>query len=257
MNRPLAITVINPTITHEWNDEMRTFLDDPGIELIPVALAYGTGSIESRVDDELATPGVIEQAILAEESGSDAIVVNCMDDPGLHAAREAVGIPVTGPAEASMHLAAMLAHRFTIVTTGAEDIPVVEELIARNHLTHRAAPVRALGMPVLQLDADPEATFAAFLDASRRAIEEDGSGAIIPGCSLLSSMADRVSDELAGGGARVPVLNPLLVAIRQAENLVRLGVSHSRRSYPPPAAKPIRWHDPAMRLGPRLEAGSV
>ncbi|NIA24501.1 MAG: hydrogenase expression protein HupH [Gammaproteobacteria bacterium] len=251
----LRIRVINPTISNEWNEEMASFLDDPGIILEPVALDYGTASIESRVDDELAVPGIIEQAILAEQSGADGVVVNCMDDPGLHAAREAVRIPVSAPGEAGMHLASMLGHRFAIVTTSEEDIPMVEELIARNGLSDSAGPVRALGLPVLELVTDPGATLDAFVAASAAAVFEDGAGVIIPGCSLLSSMAGIAARMLAERGAAVPVLNPLLVAIRQIETMIRLGVTHSRRSYPPPVAKPLEWHDPSMELGPRLESG--
>lgn len=250
----LRIRVINPTITHEWNEEIASALDEPGILLEPVALDYGTASIESRVDDDLAVPGIIEQAILAERSGADGLVVNCMDDPGLHAAREAVRIPVSAPGEASMHLAVMLSHRFAIVTTSEEDIPMVEDLIARNYLSGSAAPVRAIGMSVLELDTNPTATLAAFVAASGAAVFEDGAGVIIPGCSLLSSMADSAARMLAEQGAVVPVLNPLLVAIRQVETMARLGLTHSHRSYPPPIAKPLQWHDPSMELGPRLES---
>jgi len=250
----LRIRVINPTISHEWNEEMASFLDDAGVILEPVALDYGTASIESRVDDELAVPGIIEQAILAERSGADGLVVNCMDDPGLHAAREAVRIPVSAPGEASMHLASMLGHRFAIVTTSEGDIPMVEDLIARNYLSDSAAPVRAIGLSVLELDRDPAATLAAFVAASAAAVFEDGAAVIIPGCSLLSSMADSATRMLAEQGAVAPVLNPLLVAIRQVETMARLGVTHSHRSYPSPTAKPLVWHDPSMDLGPRLES---
>ncbi len=251
----LRIRVINPTISHEWNEDMATFLDEPGIALEPVALDYGTASIESRVDDELAVPGIIEQVILAERSGADGLVINCMDDPGLNAAREAVRIPVSAPAEASMHLASMLSHRFAIVTTSEEDVAPVEELIARNCMSGSAAPVRTLGLPVLELETDPVATLSAFVAAAAAAVFEDGAGVIIPGCSLLSSMAGTAARRLAERGAVVPVLSPLLVAIRQIETMIRLGVTHSRRSYPPPVAKPLEWHDPSMELGPRLESG--
>ena len=254
---PTRITVINPTITHEWNSETQNFLDDPAVDLEPVALDYGTASIESRVDDELSIPGVIEQAILAEEGGSDAVVINCMDDPGLQAAREAVSIPVAAPAEASMHLAAMLAHRFALITTTEADIPAVEELIARNKMRHQAAPVRALGLSVLELDADPQATLSSLVDVSERAIREDGAGVIIPGCSLLSSTAAEASEMLRTRGVPAPVLNPLLVAVRQAQNMVLLGITHSPRSYPSPLPKPISWHAPDMRLGPRLQEETV
>ncbi|MCP4321048.1 MAG: hydrogenase expression protein HupH, partial [Alteromonadales bacterium] len=41
----------------------------------------------------------IKQAIKAERAGADAIIIDCMGDPGLNACREAVSIPVIGPCQ--------------------------------------------------------------------------------------------------------------------------------------------------------------
>lgn len=242
------ITLINPTISLVWNDEMRFLSGKPDTQIQVVSLELGTASIETRLDDDLATPGIIEQTILAQDNGADAVVINCMDDPGLYAAREVVRIPVVGPAEASMHLAAMLSHRFSLITTGYTDILVVEELILRYRMSAKAAPVRALGIPVLDLDAAPERTIQKFVERAEAAVKEDGAGAIIPGCNLLANMVGKIQDGLAQRGIMVPVLNPILVAIRLAETLIALGLSQSQRSYPSPANKPIQWYVPSSPI---------
>jgi allantoin racemase len=54
------------------------------------------------VDEVLAAPGVVDAAIKAEADGAEAVVIDCMLDPGLDAAREAVSIPVIGCGEAAM-----------------------------------------------------------------------------------------------------------------------------------------------------------
>ena len=154
------IVVINPTISREWDASSLEELQGaaaPETQLEIVALDWGPASIEARVDEDLAAPGILLCAIQAERDGANAILISCMNDPGLAAAREAVSIPVVGPAQASMHLAAMLCHRFSIITTGANDIPVVEELVARYHMTGKLASERAINIPVLELDANIDA----------------------------------------------------------------------------------------------------
>lgn len=244
------ITLIHPIISSNWGDETLDIPCNPGTQLQAVFLELGTASIETRLDDDLATPGVIEQAILAEQNGSDAVVINCMDDPGLYAAREAVRIPVVGPAETSMHMAAFLAQRFSWVTTGYNDIPVVKELISRYKMDDRTASVHALDIPVLALKASPEKTLEKFIQCAEAAVRENGAGAIIPGCTLLANMIAEVKAGLAQRDIRIPVLNPLFIAVRLAESLVTLGISQSQRSYPAAANKTIKWY---VQSSPILE----
>jgi allantoin racemase len=76
-------------------------------------IKQGPASIESAVDEVLAAPGVVNSAIKAEKDGVQAVVIDCMLDPGLDAAREAVSIPVIGCGEAAMRAAGT---NFAIVT---------------------------------------------------------------------------------------------------------------------------------------------
>ncbi len=221
-------------------------LASPGTEISAVSLEWGTNAIEGRADDAWAAPGIVTRAREAEREGADAAIIECMNDPGLYAVREVVRIPVVGPAEACMHVAAMLAHRFSFITTGSADIPMVEELVARYRLSGKLASVRAIDIPVLQLREDREATYRALADTAERAVRQDGAGAIIPGCTILAPLARRTQEELARRGCEAPVLDPCAAALRTAEALVALGLSHSARTYAPPGAKAIAWPVPGM-----------
>ncbi len=246
------ITVINPTITHEWNDghlQLYAAAASPGTQIRVVSLEFGTASIEGRADDALAAAGIMRRAMEAEEQGAGAVIINCMDDPGLYAAREMVSIPVIGPAEASMHLAAMLSHRFSVITTGTDDTSVVEELILHYGMSQKAASVRSIDIPVLALDSDKEATLQAVVSAAEKAVLEDCAGAIIPGCTLMAELVSEIQTRLAACGLSVPVLNPPLVALRLAEALISLRLSHSPRTYVRPADKLMRW--PGEPIGER------
>ena len=240
----MHIRVIDPVTTSEWEEGSRQVFQAAaaeGTEISVVSLAWGPPSIEVRADSAWAAPGILQRVLEAARAGVDAIIINCMDDPGLYAAREMVRIPVVGPAEASMHLAAILAHRFSIVTTDSRDIPSVEELVGRYRMREKLASIRALDIPVLELRDDPEATFRALIESAEQAVLRDGAGAIIPGCTLLAQMAQRAQAELAERGCEVPVLNPSAVALKSAEAQVALGYTHSARTFAAPGDKKIIW----------------
>ena len=219
-----------------------------GVSIERRSLRWGTPSIESRWDDDLAAPGVIDAAIRAELDGACAIVVNCMDDPGVDAAREVVRIPVVGPAHAAMQLALCLATRFAILTTAEADVPIVNELIARYQLEHRAARVRSLGLGVNELADDADVTFAAAVEAAELAVA-DGAGALIAGCTLLGPHLTKLQRHLSAQGHDVPVIDPLLAALQLAKSLVKQQQAHSARAYVAPAAKPLTWFDAGAKLG--------
>ncbi len=240
----MHIRIINPVITTHWEeDARRTYAGAarPGTEVSVVSLAWGTASIESHRDEALVVPDILTKVVQAEQAGVDAVIIDCMADPGLYAARELVSIPVIGPAQASMHLAAILGHRFSILTVFDYDIPLVEDQVARYGLSTKLASVRAFNIPVLELDDNIEATVQVLIDLSEQAVRADGAHVIIPGCTSLAGLAPRIQAGLAARDCEVPVLDPPSVAMKLAESLVDLGQSHSKRTYPHPPVKKINW----------------
>jgi allantoin racemase len=240
----MEITIINPTITDRWNETTRRSYADaaqPGTRVRVVSLDWGTASIECYRDEELATPGILSRVVEAAGAGADAVIIDCMADPGLYAARELVRIPVVGAAQATMHLAAMLGHRFSVLGTSELDIATYEDQVAGYGLSSRLASVRAFNIPVLALEEDVEATLKAVVDVAEAAVREDGAHVIVPGCTGLAGLAPRIQAALAERGCEVPVLDPPSVAVKLAESLVDLGQTHSERSYPSPPSKEIRW----------------
>jgi allantoin racemase len=240
----MHIRIINPVITTSWaEDTQRTYSQaaNPGTEVSVVSLEWGTASIESYRDDALATPGILQKVVEAEEAGVDAVIIDCMADPGLHAARELVRIPVVGPALASMHLAVILGHRFSILGTSDRDVPWIEDQVTRYGLSPHLASVRAINIPVLSLADNPEATIQALITAAELAVSRDGAHVLIPGCTGLAGLAPRIQEALASKGHDIPVLDPPSVAMKLAESLVFLGYTHTKRTYPAPPIKDIRW----------------
>jgi allantoin racemase len=240
----VRIHIINPTITTDWEeDTRRTYADAarPGTVIQVVTLDWGTPSIESYRDEALVTPGILDKTVLAEQAGADAVIIDCMADPGLYAARELVSIPVVGPAQASMHLAAMIGHRFSVLTVSEQDVPAVAEQAARYGLSAKLASARPFSIAVLDIGNDIDETVRVLVEIAERVVQEDNAHVIIPGCTGLAGLAPRVQAGLAERNCEVPVLDPPSVALKMAESLVDLGQSHSRRTYPSPPDKEIRW----------------
>jgi len=211
-----------------------------------VCLERGPASVESIYEDALAAPGVVAAAIQAERDGVDAVVIDCMNDPGMEAAREAVSIPVIGAAQASMLLAAMLAHKFSIVTTAGRDVYPTALLARRYGIASSHASTRWVDIPVLELNADRQRLLEALVDESKRAIEVDGAHAIVFGCTGMRGMAGMVESELRKQGIAAIVIDPSLAALKWAEILVDLKLTHSQRTYPPLGEQLLPEHKALM-----------
>ena len=91
----------------------------PGV-VVETRSANFNGVIESQYDEYLYVPRLLEAVEQIEGDGFDAALVGCFGDPGLDGVRELARMPVVGPAEASLHVAAMLADRFGIITATPE-----------------------------------------------------------------------------------------------------------------------------------------
>jgi allantoin racemase len=179
----------------------------------------------------------------AERDGADAVVIDCMGDPGMDAGREATSLLVLGPAQTAMHLAALLGHRFSIVTVLDAVVPLLDDLATKYGLAGKLASIRSVDIPVLELD-DHERLVGALVSESVKAIEEDGAHAIVFGCTGMRGCADGLRASLADAGyPGIPVIDPVIAAFKIAEAMVDLGLTPSQRTYPAPREKSIVGYD--------------
>jgi allantoin racemase len=231
---PVIATPLVPVVFDEYRAAARADTD-----MSLATLDRGPASIESRFDEALAVPDVVAKVLAAEQDGIDAAIIDCMGDPGLEAARERVSIPVIGPAEASMHVACMLGHRFSVVTVLDTLIPAFDHHALRMGLTTRLASVRTVGIPVLDLE-DHTRLIEAAIRESLQAVEDDGAHVIILGCTGMAGVAQALLDGLEQHHVtNVPVIDPTVLAVKMAEALVDLQLRHSKRTYPAPPDKMI------------------
>lgn len=225
----MNITVINPNSSAAMTDRIRRELIPlaaAGTRLEVVSPARGPAAIESATDEACAIPLLLSLAEEAAAGGADAVIIACFADPGLDAARELLSIPVVGLEEAALHVAAMLGHRFTILTARRTRVPAKYEHVARVRLERFLASVRPLDMGVLEMEEDPQRAAARLLEVGRAAVSEDGAEVLVLGCAGLAGHAEAVTRALG-----VAVVDPLPVALKTAEMLAGLGLRHSKRAF--------------------------
>ena len=182
----------------------------------------------------MSIPWLLKEIATAEEEGFDAVIIPCMADPGLHAAREIANIPVVGAAETSFLLAIALGHRFSVMEPTKEGLALTRQLLLSYQFERFLASQRILGLTIEEIVADQKKLKEATIREGEYAIEEDGADVIVMGCGFMSALAGEVSGELG-----VPVIDPLSAAMSFTEMLVKLGLSHSKKAYMTPSPKRI------------------
>jgi allantoin racemase len=245
----VRIKVINPNTTASMTATIAAAaraVAAPGTEIVAATSSCGPVSIEGHYDEAVAVIGLLEEVRSGEADGCDAYVIACFGDPGLLAAREIAAGPVLGIAEAAMRAASFVATGFSVVTTLARTRVIAEHLALAYGLERACRRVRAVDIAVLQLD-DPASNARALLFAEcRRALAEDGSGAIVLGCAGMADLAAALSRDLG-----VPVIDGVAAAVKMAEALVGLGLKTSKYgdlAYP--LAKPYRGRLADLAPGP-------
>lgn len=241
MNTPKRIKMIMPVPVPDsavpgFAAQIPPALIRPDIAIDFCGTRNGANLLESLYEATLAEAWVLDAGARAEAQGYAAVCINSMSDSGLTALRSRLTIPVVGPGRASFHLAADLGKRFSVITMWPRWHWIYEKLALETGLGSRLASIRDIDTrpDTAELLAGKEdIVFAKLEIAARKAIEEDGADVLILGSTTMHQSHGWLSPRL-----EVPLLNPGLVAFKQCEMLLDLGLSHSKRTYfAPEAAK--------------------
>ena len=207
-----SIKVVNPNSNADVTAAMSEALEPlrmaggPAIEC--VTLEEGPPGIESQAHISRVEP--LLAAAVQSDNASDAFVIACYSDPGLHLCREITDRPVLGIAECAV---------LTALTRGASFgvISILPNSVARHrrHLRERAldghcAGDRALGLTVAEVEGGAQ-TFARMCAVGRALRDEDGAEVIILGCAGMARHRRPLEAELG-----VPVIDPVQAAVTMA-----------------------------------------
>jgi len=241
----MEIRIVVPAIQVDADEQRNAYarISRPETKISISVISQGPASIESAYDGAFSLPGLIAKIQEADRDGVDAVIIDCMSDPGLDAAREIVNIPVIGPAQSAFRLATMLAHKFSVITFLESGIPEVHKQLALEGMSAYVASVRAVEIPVLDIDDDKDRVVEMLTYEAEKAILEDGAALIIPYCTGTIGLAKKMEDRLIKKGIPAPVIDGPWAALKLAESLVDMGISHSKLTYPSPPIKEIIGYD--------------
>lgn len=236
----MKVRVIRPIISSRPNVEVEEELKpyaSAGTEISAVCLDRGPASVESEYDHTLSSPFVVLRAEEAERDGVDGIVSYCFVDPGVKAAREAVKIPIVGAGEAALTLASLLSDRISVVTILKNLAPLIRHNARAMGLGDRLVSVRAVEIPVLELDDDHNRMEDALFQEMLAAIRSDGAEVLVLGCTGMTEVARNLERRLAAAGPEVPVVDSAVASLKVIEAMVGSGLRHSRLTYMKPTVK--------------------
>src|SRR5262245_40974060 len=157
-----------------------------GTEVMVEPTAKGPATIESAHDASLVVPELIRLGPLAERRGHDALIIGCYSDPGLDALRELLSIPVVGPGAASLHLAAQLGTRISVLTPTGRGYGRVAARLRGLGLAALLASVRGIDLSVMDMARQAPGALEAAAVAARAAVDEDGADVLVLGCMSMA-----------------------------------------------------------------------
>lgn len=230
LTSPMERTVLGPPEVRRRREFLRARAAS-GVEVEVWSLAEGPPSIESAYEAALVVPELTRAIPRAQREGFDAVIVGCFSDPGLEALRELVDIPVIGPGSSAVHLAAQLGTRYSVIAPrGGGEGRLAARLRALG-LADMFASVRGIGMSVLDLARDREAVLERVTEVARTAARDDGADVFVLGCMSMGfvGVTEDVQKRLG-----LPIVNPVVAALKTAEMAAAMGLSHSKAAYPLP-----------------------
>lgn len=194
-------------------------------------LTVDSGPLSVESDVEEAWGGVELMPLVDEHKDAfDAFVVGCFGEPGVRSLRELTDKPIVPTAAPTLHTAAQLGTRFSVLTILDSTEPKAREQVHEHHLTGKLASVRVVDAPVLSVDHESDSLVDRMRETGQLAVEEDGAEVVIPGCASLSFMQAHESLTQSLG---IPFLDPVRIGLATAQMWAHHGISHSPAAYPP------------------------
>ena len=216
----MRILIINPNSSKNMTSIIQEAADNYSggeFEVKCLSNPEAPDFIESYEDQVKSAPGMIK-IVKNNENKYDAFIIACHCDPNLDTLKEITARPVIGIGEASMKIASMLGHRFSVISASLDSIPNKEALIRKYHLQDLLASIK-----VAQPDEDGKVDNDKFLSAAADAINEDMAEVIVLGCACMSGLDKYIQDKLG-----IPVLDGVICALIIATGLVKYQVSTSK-----------------------------
>lgn len=231
----ILIANVNTTeaITEAIAEQARS-VASPGTEIVGLTPWFGAESVEGNFESYLAAIAVMDR-VLAYQGPYDAVIQAGYGEHGREGLQELLNVPVVDITDAAASTAMYLGHAYSVVTTLDRTVPLIEDRLKLSGLYERCASVRASGLAVLELEADPQRAVQAIVEQAERAVRDDKAEVICLGCGGMAGLDEQIRQRTG-----VPVVDGVSAAVTIAESLVRMGLSTSKvRTYATPRAKKV------------------
>lgn len=192
------IAFINPNSTQAMTESCALSLGEAAagaFEVRAVTNHDGPPAIQGEADGKAAVPGLLKA--IEDNDDCDGFILGCFDDTGLFEARAMTTKPVIGIGQAAFHMAALRYGRFHVLTTLQASVPVIQENIARQGFSGSCAAVLASGVPVLELEHNPEWSIDVLSGHIRKIESSSPDPAIILGCAGMTNIHARLQSRHA------------------------------------------------------------
>jgi allantoin racemase len=184
----------------------------------------------SQVNSLSAGPLVAEIAVKAEADGYDAIVPFGTLDAGVELSRNLVRIPIVGAGQSVMHLAVQLSNRLGVIAYEEKSIPFMRKQMHAWRVADSVVAMRSVQVPLMDSTKNRDAIRERFIRCAREMIDGHDVEIIVPmGVTMVPVQYAPEEFEKELG---VPVMDALKTSIQTAEMMVRMGLTHSTRTYP-------------------------
>jgi allantoin racemase len=233
----VRVLVVNVNTTVSMTEAIRAQAADvaaPGTEIVALTPFFGPESVEGNFESYLAAVAVMDR-VLAYDQPYDAVVQAGFGEHGREGLQELLDVPVVDITEAAAHVACLLGHKYSVVTTLHRAVPQIEDRLRIAGLLGRCASVRASGLGVLDLEGDEDRAVDAIAAEAVKAVRDDHAEVICLGCGGMAGLADKVR-----AATGTPVVDGVAAAVKLAEALVGLGLSTSKiGTFAPPRRKRV------------------
>lgn len=233
----VRIKIIVPVSTDKWNKGIRELCEEvknPDTEIDIVNIKKGPVSIESEYDEALSAPYTIEEAIKAEEEGYQGVIIYCFANPALFAVREVIKIPAVGIGEAAHMMGMIVGERIGIIATIENAVPRNWRRTKLIGSKNKVMAIKALNLPVLEY-SNKEKTFLRVKEVAQSLIKDFDVDCIILGCGSILGMKEEIKRSFS-----IPIIIPGEAAVKLVESMVKMKISHSKKTFQTPPEKEIK-----------------
>lgn len=244
----MRICFLNPFGTNQFDDLVHDTLTPYLRGGTEVEIRHLTGcprNIDYYVPKHLVEVEVLRAVREAERDGFDGFVIGCCYDPALTQARELTDMPVVGPLEASVLLARLFGHRFSVVTDHRKAVPEIEDRIRLYGVEANCRSVRAIDWYVDDMVGNPAAVAEDAYARCVEVIERDAAEAVVLGCTIIAACYEQA---VLGGAeelATAAIINPNVMAVKVAELFADLRAAGQYRMSRTGYYQRHAQHDPA------------